>query len=132
MTEEEKADRETLEEALERAERKILRLTQIVRDRVAKIVDDRKEVAILLEKGADAIECLDEALKPLAALGAKYTKDYYTEHSKHFVSVDTRLLVRAHAAYSGQACGGCGSPNCSSLWPSQRKCCPDCTHGRKQ
>lgn len=26
------------------------------------------------------------------------------------------------------ACTGCGAANCSHLWPSQRKCCPDCSH----
>ncbi len=26
------------------------------------------------------------------------------------------------------ACTGCGSANCSHLWASQRKCCPDCSH----
>lgn len=25
-------------------------------------------------------------------------------------------------------CTGCGAPNCSDLWVSQRKCCPDCSH----
>jgi len=25
-------------------------------------------------------------------------------------------------------CGGCDGLNCAHLWPSQRKCCPDCTH----
>lgn len=25
------------------------------------------------------------------------------------------------------ACTGCGSQNCSHLWPQQKKCCPDCS-----
>jgi transposase len=25
-------------------------------------------------------------------------------------------------------CTGCGTPNCSHLWPHQKKCCPDCSH----
>ncbi len=28
-------------------------------------------------------------------------------------------------------CIGCGHLDCSSLWPLRRKCCPDCSHGRK-
>lgn len=28
-------------------------------------------------------------------------------------------------------CSGCGQPDCSHLWESQRKCCPDCSHGRR-
>jgi hypothetical protein len=25
-------------------------------------------------------------------------------------------------------CEGCGSVDCSILWPQHKKCCPDCTH----
>jgi hypothetical protein len=25
-------------------------------------------------------------------------------------------------------CIACGAPNCSHLWPEQKKCCPDCSH----
>lgn len=28
-------------------------------------------------------------------------------------------------------CTGCGAPHCGHLWAGQRKCCPDCSHGRK-
>lgn len=28
----------------------------------------------------------------------------------------------------GKACTGCGSDDCSWLWATGRKCCPDCSH----
>ncbi len=29
-------------------------------------------------------------------------------------------------------CIGCGHSDCRHLWPLRRKCCPDCSHGRKR
>jgi len=39
---------------------------------------------------------------------------------------------RAWEAAKKDTCTGCGAPNCSHLWPEQKKCCPDCSHKEKK
>lgn len=34
--------------------------------------------------------------------------------------------------WRGTACTACGGEDCAWLWPSGRKCCPDCSHDGKQ
>lgn len=34
--------------------------------------------------------------------------------------------------FRGKRCTACGADDCEWMWPSGRKCCPDCSHGHKQ
>lgn len=37
------------------------------------------------------------------------------------------VLSQVTAADLADKCEACGSENCSNMWDSERKCCPDCT-----
>ncbi len=43
--------------------------------------------------------------------------------------VQAQLAGRV-ASKRGDKCKGCGGGDCSRLWAQQKKCCPDCTHGK--
>jgi len=52
----------------------------------------------------------------------------YSPENEPLMKVFDAALSRATLLLVPDACSGCYAPNCSRLWPQQKKCCPDCSH----
>lgn len=58
------------------------------------------------------------------------TGDLVREHARFVLAVREMQDELARVHHWHGKCHECGSDPCQSFWSEQRKCCPDCTHGK--